>query len=129
MTNAAMGERVNQLVELNEALQNKCRWLKKQFEEARKINYEGSALVTIVQIEENEGNPNDGMLMFVYRYDDETDCFILECHMEVNYRTVPDNNDRYKFSANESNPAPLDFAEQKMNQFLKVYDNPPELMA
>jgi hypothetical protein len=129
MSAAAMDERVNNLVELNEALQQKCMDLRDEFDNARKINYEGSALVTIVQLEENDNYENDGMLMFVYRYDEETDSFILECHMEVNFRTIPDNDDRYKFAADATQPTPLEFVDRKIDQFKDVYGNPPELMA
>ncbi len=124
-----MDERVHHLVDLNEALQEKCVRLRDQYDNVRKINYEGSALVTILQFEESDTHENDGMLMFVYRYDDETDSYILECHMEVNFRTIPDNDDQYKFAADADEPNPLEFAARKIDQFKDIYSNPPELMA
>lgn len=129
MSQTAMDERVNHLVELNDALQQNCMDLRDGFDNVRKINYEGSALVTILQFEENDTYENDGMLMFVYRYDEETDSYILECHMEVNFRTIPDDDDQYKFAADASDPAPLEFVERKIEQFKDLYSNPPELMA
>lgn len=129
MNNTAMDDRVSRLVELNEDLQDVCESFGEQYQNIERIDYRGSALVTILQFEESEENSNSGMLMFVYRYSDETDSFILECHMEVNFRTIPDNDDRYKFAADEEHPEPLKFVQKKMDQFEEVYENPPELMA
>lgn len=129
MTNAAMDDRVNRLVQLNEDLQERCKSFQNKYNNSELIDYQGSALVTILQFNETDDKPNDGMLMFVYRYSDDTDSYILECHMEVNFRTIPDNNDQYKFAVDEDDPTPLKFVQKKMNQFEEVYENPPELMS
>ncbi len=126
---SAKQDRASQLVKLNRRVKDPVRHLEDEYDNATLIQYSGSALVNILRFEESDHHPNDGMLMFVCRYSDETDTYTLECHMEVNYRTVPDNNDRYKFAPGQSDVDPLSFVETKIEQFKQVYSDPPELMS
>jgi len=125
----ARDDRVTRLVELNDQLRETVESVEDAYENCERIAYRGSALVNILRFETTDAYPNDGMLMFVYRYSDETDAYTLECHMEVNYRTVPDNQDRYRFAAGEEDVDPESFVETKIEQFEQIYSDPPELMA
>ncbi len=122
--------RVSRLVSLNDDVRDRLLELKEQFPNCNDIAYRGSALVNILRFEESDEHPNDGMLMFVYRYRHDTDTYRLECHMEVNYRTVEDHNDRIQFVVDEKDEVePLSFVDRKIEQFLELYEDPPETYA
>lgn len=100
------------------------------YEQARRERYSGSAFVNIVHFEEVESHPHEGMLMFVYRYDEETESYSLECHMEINYRTVQDQEDRLTFQADEMEEKDTRaFVDRKIDQFTELYEDPPSLMS
>lgn len=121
-------ERISELITLNETIQEHLQTLLDSYPNTHFQRYEGSALISLARFEEHEEYENAGMIMFVSNYLPDSNNILFTSHMEINYRTLNDKQDRLLVSANDvSEEEVKNFVEQKTDEFLTLYQDPPSL--
>lgn len=121
-------DKISGFIELNKEIQNQLQSSLSEYDNTHYQRYEGSALISVARLEEDNQHENAGMIMFVFRHLEDSDNLLFTSHMEINYRTLNDKQDELMVPAEDIPEDEIfDFVRNKTKEFLNLYQDPPSL--